>query len=60
MEKVRWAAWRVEADFILHPLIHTLLEFNLAQYIVIVNATLCSRKRPSTNRADVGGGSRQE
>ena len=26
-------AWRLGADFILHPLIHTLLEFNLAQCI---------------------------
>ena len=25
---------RVGADFILHPLIHTLLDFNLAQFVV--------------------------
>ncbi len=31
MEKVRWGAWRGGANCGLHPLIHTLLESNLAQ-----------------------------
>ena len=31
MEKVRWGAWMVGADFVLQPLIHTLIEFSLAQ-----------------------------
>ena len=27
-------AWRVEAEFVLHPLIHTRMELNLAQDVV--------------------------
>ena len=34
-ERARQAAWRVGADFILHPLIRTRLGFNLVQEMVI-------------------------
>jgi len=54
MEKVRWGAWRLGADFILHPLIYTRVEFKLAQDIENRQAIVGIKKPPLTRTASRG------